>query len=81
MAQFFEVRGAQVERHVGIGLLRKQLEALGIDLEDFAAVALHDFHILFGQKTVLGFVVLNRKRLLIDKFCHDRICLLFACSG
>ena len=81
VAQFLEMRGAQVERHVGVSLLRKQFEALGVDLEDLASVALHDLHILLRQKTVLGFVVLNRKRLLIDKFCHDRICLLFACGG
>ena len=81
VAQFLQVGGAQVERHVAVRGFGQEFEACGVDLEDLAAVALHDFHILLRQKTVLGFVVLNRKRLLIDEFCHDRICLLFACGG
>ena len=77
VAQLFEVRGAQVERHVGISLFRKQFEALGVDLEDFASVALDDLHVLLRQKTVLGFVFPHGERLLINKVCHSVICMLF----
>ena len=78
VAQFLEMRGAQVERHVGISLLRKQFEALGIDLEDLASVALHDLHVLLRQKTVLGFVFPHGERLLIDEICHSiyNVCML-----
>ena len=77
VAQLFEVRGAQVKRHVGISLFRKQFEALGVDLEDFASVALDDLHVLLRQKTVLGFVFPHGERLLINKVCHSVICMLF----
>ena len=71
VAQFLQVRSTQVERHVGIGGLRQLLQPLGVDFQNLAAVALHDFHVILGQQTVLRGVLAHGKRLLIDEFWHN----------
>ena len=71
VAQFLQVRSTQVERHVGIGGLRQLLQPLGVDFQNLAAVALHDFHVILGQQTVLRGVLAHGERLLIDEFWHN----------
>ena len=73
VAQLLQVRRAQVERHVAVGGLREQLEARGVDLQHLAAVALDHFHVILRQKTVLGFVLPDGERLLIDEFRHGSL--------
>ncbi len=71
VAQLLQVGGAQVERYVAVGGLRELFEPFGVDLQDFAAVALDDLHVLFRQQTVLGFVLRNGVGFLIDEFGHS----------
>ena len=71
VAQLLQVGGTQVERHVGIGGLRQLLQPLGVDFQNLAAVALHDFHVILGQQTVLRGVLAHGERLLIDEFWHN----------
>ena len=77
VAEFLQVRRTQVERNVAVSGLRQQFQTLRVDLQDLAPVALDDLHVILRQKTVLRFVLLNRKRFLIDEFCHDR--MYFVC--
>ena len=72
VAQFLQVGGAQVERHVAVRGFGQEFEACGVDLEDLAAVALDDFHIILRQQTVLGFVFPDGERLLINEISHNR---------
>jgi len=72
VAQFLQVGGAQVERHVAVRGFGQEFEACRVDLEDLAAVALDDFHIILRQQTVLGFVFPDGERLLINEISHNR---------
>ena len=77
VAQFLQVRRTQVERHVGIGRFRQQLESCGIDLENLPAVALDDLYVVLRQQTVLRLVLPYGERLLINEFCHG--CMYCCC--
>ena len=74
--ELLKVRGAQVERHVAICLLGQELQALGLDLQNLAAVTLYDLYIILRQKAVLRLILLDRERLLIDEICHIFLVLL-----
>ena len=79
VAQLLQVGGTQVERHVAVSGLGKQLQPGGVDLEDFTAVALDDLDVIFGQQTVLRLVLPDRERLLIDEFSHSLLyCFVLA---
>ena len=73
MTQFFQMRRTQIERHVTVRCLRQQFQPFGVDLQNLAAVALHDLHIIFGQQTVLRSILAYGERLLIDEFRHNRV--------
>ena len=66
------VGGTQVERHVAVSGFGQEFEASGVDLEDLAAVAFDDFHVILRQQTVLGFVFPDGERLLINEISHNR---------
>ena len=82
VAQLLQMRRTQIERHVRIGRLRQQLEARGVHFQDFTPVALDDLHVILRQKTVLGFVLPDGERLLIDEVCHNpysNVCVVRLC--
>ena len=68
IGQFLQVRSPEVERYVGERLARKQFQSFRVDLQDFAAVAFDRLDIIFGEQAILGGILRNRKRLLINKF-------------
>ena len=72
VAQLLQVGGTQVERHVAVSGFGQEFEASGVDLEDLAAVAFDDFHVILRQQTVLGFVFPDGERLLINEISHNR---------
>ena len=69
--EFLEMRAAQIERHIGIGLLREQFKTFGVDAENLAVAALLNSDIVFGNQAILGGVLSHFERLLIDKICHN----------
>ncbi len=77
VAQLLQVGRTQVERHVAVSRLGQQLQTGRIDLEDLTAVALDDLDVIFGQQTVLRFVLPHGERLLVDEFGHNtyNLCL------
>jgi hypothetical protein len=65
------MRMAKVERHIAVSTLREQLQALRIDLQDLATIALNNFHIICGEKLILCGILLDWIGFLIDEISHS----------
>ena len=61
----------QVERYVGIGLLREQFQTFGVYFQYFTSVALDDLNVILRQKAVLGGILLDGIGFLIDEISHS----------
>ena len=68
--QFFQVRGAQVERYVGKGFTCQQAKSFGFYFEDLSSAAFDDRYVIFSQQAILGGVFAQRLWCLILEFSH-----------
>src|SRR6266545_16033 len=66
------MRGAQEERNIANRHTRQQGQCLRFDLQDLFAVELRHRHVIFRQQPILGRILLERERILINEFrsCH-----------